>query len=135
MWLVDPWTRQPDKVYRESTNQDADFNSWYDACAAWAGTTSGRVGIIRKLSVEAAKHFGEAVLDWVYIDGNHSYEAVVDDIHAWLPKLKPGGLIGGHDYLNDTATKGWHCEVKRAVDELLRDVHTTPCSSWWAIKT
>ena len=37
-------------------------------------------------------------LDFVYIDGNHDYRYVMDDIVNWLPKVKKGGLIGGHDY-------------------------------------
>lgn len=49
-------------------------------------------------SVEAAAEFDDESLDWVFIDADHSYEAVVADIAAWAPKLKPGGLLSGHDY-------------------------------------
>jgi predicted O-methyltransferase YrrM len=38
-------------------------------------------------------------LDFVYIDGNHSYESCKKDIEIWLPKVKKGGIIAGHDYL------------------------------------
>jgi len=38
-------------------------------------------------------------LDFVYIDGNHSYESCKNDIEMWLPKIKKNGYIGGHDYL------------------------------------
>ena len=37
-------------------------------------------------------------LDFVYIDGNHDYGFVMDDITNWAPKVKEGGLVGGHDY-------------------------------------
>ena len=37
-------------------------------------------------------------LDFVYIDANHQYEAVLNDINDWLPNIKDGGYIGGHDY-------------------------------------
>lgn len=54
--------------------------------------------LIEEMSVEAAKDFEDGELDAVYIDANHRFEFVVADIHAWLPKLKKGGIISGHDY-------------------------------------
>lgn len=52
---------------------------------------------IRKPSVEAAKEFSDASLDRIYIDGDHSFEGCYTDLEAWYPKLKPGGLLFGHD--------------------------------------
>ena len=37
------------------------------------------------------------VFDFVFIDGDHRYESVRRDIQAWLPKVRPGGIMGGHD--------------------------------------
>lgn len=53
---------------------------------------------MKMISTDAAKFFGEKSLDFVYIDASHNYRNVVRDIDAWLPKIKPGGFIGGHDY-------------------------------------
>lgn len=53
---------------------------------------------IQLSSVEAAKLYDDKSLDFVFIDGNHGYDAVINDIMAWLPKIKNGGWIGGHDY-------------------------------------
>jgi predicted O-methyltransferase YrrM len=54
------------------------------------------------------------MLDFVFIDADHSYEGCKADIEAWFPKVKPGGLLSGHDYDNpDFPEFG----VKRAVDE------------------
>jgi len=50
------------------------------------------------LSWDAAALYPNASLDYVYIDADHSYEAVCRDIDAWLPKVKPGGVICGHDF-------------------------------------
>lgn len=50
------------------------------------------------LSWDGAARYGNASLDYVYIDADHHYEAVRRDIAAWLPKIKPGGLIAGHDF-------------------------------------
>lgn len=46
----------------------------------------------------ATRLFQDESLDFVYIDGNHKYSVVKDDIDYWLPKIKPDGLICGHDY-------------------------------------
>lgn len=63
-------------------------------------------------SYEAAKYFDSNSIDCLFIDAGHSYEAVIKDIKAWLPKMKNGGIMAGHDY---TAWKG----VGEAVRELL----------------
>lgn len=48
-------------------------------------------------SVEAAKQFADASVDFVFIDGGHTKEQVLADISAWRPKVKPGGILAGHD--------------------------------------
>lgn len=65
---------------------------------------------IRKASVDVAKDFEDRSLDVVFIDANHDYTEVKKDIEAWLPKVKFGGIISGHDY------PGWD-GVVRAVNE------------------
>lgn len=70
--------------------------------------------VIRNRSLEAAREVPDGSLDFVFIDANHSYGACKDDINAWLPKLKPGGLLCGHDYDHPEFPE-WG--VKRAVDE------------------
>lgn len=79
---------------------------------------------IRGCSWEAVRWFDDNSLDFVFLDGNHSYEGVKKDITAWLPKIKSGGLISGHDYYNP-------CGVKKAVDELLKDFETSKESCVW----
>ncbi len=56
------------------------------------------VAILRQPSVIAAKGFPDQSIDLVMIDGPHDYDNVLLDIQAWLPKIKPGGMIAGHDY-------------------------------------
>ena len=99
----------------------------------------GHVQVIACTSVAAAATFADASLDVVFLDADHSYEAVKADIRAWLPKVKPGGLLAGDDYCYP-GTEG----VKRAVDELIAaeiltsgGVLTVPerfvdhVSGWW----
>ena len=66
-------------------------------------------------SGEASKKFKKQSLDFVYIDGSHDYDSVCVDIEIWLPKLKPGGMIGGHDYTT-------HETVREAVDTYFSDL-------------
>jgi hypothetical protein len=59
---------------------------------------SGRRVVVHSDSLEAAKHVEDNSFDFVFIDADHSYEAVRDDIAAWAPKVKPGGWLCGHDH-------------------------------------
>jgi predicted O-methyltransferase YrrM len=67
-------------------------------------------------SVKAASLYPDNSLEFVFIDANHEYEAVKADLQAWLPKVKKGGHIAGHDYISDE-------RVRRAVNEFF-----TSCS-------
>lgn len=49
-------------------------------------------------SIDAARLFKPNSIDWVYIDAHHSYFALKADLEAWVPKVKPGGIISGHDW-------------------------------------
>jgi len=65
---------------------------------------------------EVASQFGDNSVDFVFIDADHNYESVKKDILSWLPKMKKGGIMSGHDYFNNT------CGVKQAVDEIFPNV-------------
>ena len=67
------------------------------------------VNPVRLQSVEAANLYEDNSLDFVFIDASHDYENVKNDIAAWYPKIKNGGILAGHDYPWDG--------VKRAADE------------------
>ena len=53
---------------------------------------------MRMNSVDAAKMIADKSLDMIFIDADHHYEAVLEDVIAWVPKVKMSGLITGHDY-------------------------------------
>lgn len=61
-------------------------------------------------SLEAANQVQDGSVDGVFIDGDHSYAAVVQDVKAWEPKIRPGGFLSGHDFAN-------HADVAKAVLE------------------
>lgn len=56
------------------------------------------VEFIKKYSKEAVQLFEDCELDYVYIDANHSFGYVLEDIVAWSYKVRSGGIISGHDY-------------------------------------
>ena len=76
------------------------------------------------LSHEGADYFEDGSVDILFVDAGHSYEAVKQDIEAWLPKMKPNGIIAGHDY---TAWAG----VKKAVDEKFGTPHKVENDCWF----
>lgn len=72
--------------------------------------------IIRMDSLTAAATIEDASLDFVFVDADHSYEGALADIQAWAPKVKPGGMLSGHDY-DDRWTTERGYGVVQAVDE------------------
>lgn len=59
------------------------------------------VKIIKSDSIEAATMYENESLEGVFLDSNHTYEHVSKEIAAWSPKVKPGGIISGHDFYNE----------------------------------
>lgn len=81
---------------------------------------------IKGFSWDMAEQFDDGYFDFVFIDADHSYPAVQKDIAAWLPKVRDGGILAGHDYGNT-----YHPGVKVAVDEVFKDVNTEEGTVWW----
>lgn len=76
-------------------------------------------------SSEAVDIFEDGTIDLIYVDGLHQYEGVKNDIELYLPKVKEGGYIAGHDY------KSRHFPgVEKAVDEFFTPDKTFKDSSW-----
>jgi hypothetical protein len=75
-------------------------------------------------SGEASKKFKKQSVDFIFIDGSHDFDSVCSDIELWLPKLKPGGMIGGHDYTT-------HEGVKTAVDSYFSDYQLQIIGKSW----
>jgi hypothetical protein len=89
--------------------------------------TIPQLRVLRLDSHEAANLFSDGRLDMVYIDADHSYDAVVRDIIAWGPKVCSGGILGGHDYDNP--------DVRQAVKGLVGEDALIPLphrSNTWA---
>jgi len=115
---VDPWDPELFKSRPPGVTMDDVKLAFNVRMFPWRAILEARGGGLNVFSAKsidvAERHFDQSI-DLVYIDADHFYASVVADIRAWLPKVKLGGWIGGHDY-ND---ERWKPEVNRAVDEIL----------------
>lgn len=85
--------------------------------------------IIRECSIDAMKHFEDESLDFVYIDANHEYSYVMDDIEGWSKKVRKGGIVSGHDYYEVRYIHSL-MHVKRAVDDYVKNNDIKPLIIW-----
>jgi hypothetical protein len=86
--------------------------------------------LVRAKSTVAADAFHDNHFDIVFLDADHSEQAVREDIAAWWPKVKPGGWLGGHDY----ETRGMPNGVKAAVDAAFPSVELDAFFTWFVRK-
>lgn len=79
---------------------------------------SGQFIIIRKTSMEALADIADESLDFVFIDADHTYEGVKEDVNGWTPKVRKGGIVSGHDYYEFKSGRGG---IIPAVDEYVME--------------
>jgi hypothetical protein len=152
--MVDPWKHMTD--WSSDINViDSEMEEVYKKAMIAVNEFEGRFKVLRMTSEEASKHVDDESLDFVYIDANHDYSHVCEDLFYWYPKVKKGGLMSGHDYLNikkgDIITGSdvmcpEDVDVKSAVDEFAKNlgvkIETTlndywfemPFNSWFFMK-
>jgi hypothetical protein len=118
--LIDPWQFQstyPHTWYGggKARNQK-DMDRIYERVVR-AFAASNNVVIHRELSQAAAAQFEDNYFDWVYVDGNHHYDPVKQDLELYTRKVRPGGFICGDDY-------EWRVTddypVRRAVEDFVK---------------
>ena len=120
--LLDPWTFQPQFPERMYGGRIADGQAYMDRLY---GSVLGRfaghdnVRVHRLFSRDLLRAVGVGSLDWVYIDGNHSKDAVREDLHLAWQAVRPGGFITGDDYFWIDADGSF--TVQAAVDEFARE--------------
>lgn len=91
---VDPW--EPYKGYKDFVRLGT-----FDSLEVQAHNRLDKYPtyhFMKDYSVAASNNFADGSLDFVYIDANHSEPWVTQDITAWAPKVRPGGIVAGHDY-------------------------------------
>ena len=99
LYMVDVW-RDLSEEYQDCSNHKFFETNLYDETIKNIDEFGDRAIMIRSTSESASQIFNNNSLDFVYIDANHSYEFVKQDIELWYPKIKNGGYILGHDYLD-----------------------------------
>lgn len=108
LFCVDAWEKypgyeeyqEPEKCYQEAVERLAPY-----ACEFW-----------RRYSMAAARVFENNTLDFVYIDAAHDFKNVADDIVEWSKKVRPGGIVFGHDYKRHSSKSRFPIHVKDVVD-------------------
>ena len=100
LYLIDAWRKLDGDTYVDASNKAIEDGIWLDAMKAIAGFED-RAFMLRMLSNQASKLFADDSLDFVYIDANHRYDFVKEDIELWWPKIKSGGMLSGHDYMHE----------------------------------
>jgi len=97
--LIDPWKEFGDEYDDAGNALQKNHREVYEEVVNNMVGFEDRGIPIRATSKVASKLFADESLDFVYIDANHAYDFVVENIALWFPKLKKGGLFAGHDYL------------------------------------
>lgn len=126
---VDPW-----ETYRED-NSTYDLNNQHfeliEAENKFDERTKDNKNIkkVKMKSLDYASTLPDNCIDAVYIDGNHSYSFVLNDILVWNKKVKQGGLICGHDYSWDGVKRALNETMNRTPDKVFQD------GSWLYSKT
>jgi len=116
LYLIDPWLTSEDasSARRSGNSPETDFQKVKQQFSE--ELRQGSVIIMRESSAAAVARLADSSLDWVYIDGDHQYEAVKHDLEHFFSKVKPGGFIVCDDY---HYAGHWDDGVTKAVDEFM----------------
>jgi hypothetical protein len=113
LYAIDPWRYDSDYVDRH--NQET-LDSFYETTKRKLSSYPGSK-IIRKTSMEAVADFANESLDFVYIDANHQLKYIIEDLVEWSKKVRPGGIVSGHDYIyTNPRTPAGICHVIPAIN-------------------
>ncbi len=117
LYSINPWSPSAYEPGMSGINEKQEFfNTRYKEAKKRLAPYS--CTIIRKTLKVALKDFEDNSLDFVYIDGNHDFVNFTNDLHYWLKKIRPGGIISGHDYAYFPSGKFNH--VKRVIEAYFR---------------
>lgn len=115
LFMVDSWKPyEGDPCYSGYTKDQ--FSYFRDQSIRLTNFAHGRRFVLEQTSSETASKTPDECLDIVFIDGDHTYEHVAQDILTWRRKVRKGGIVAGHDFCDGFPG------VKRAVTELVKDI-------------
>ena len=114
VYIVDTWRGSPDEL--KTTHKLATQTDIFEIFKDNMGDR--KYTAIRKDSLKSSNEFEDNSCDVVFIDMTHKYEYVLSDINSWLPKVKPGGWLAGHDAHHRDVQRALHEGVDRPKDVL-----------------
>lgn len=117
LYLADLWAQQAGYFDIANVDNAHHYSNLRETLTRLAPFDFG-IHILLGLSAIVAAQVPDETLDFIYVDANHKLEAVRADLAAWYPKVRTGGLISGHDYLDSENCCGSEFGVKTAVREL-----------------
>jgi len=120
IYLIDLWKTEGNDYY--FSNNPGQVEDGYKKIIEKYNDAKN-VTICKGYSSDWALNFEDEFFDWIYIDADHTTEAVLSDLKYWYPKLKKGGIISGHDYHADPSNKDYsYFGVDEAVNSFFKDV-------------
>lgn len=130
---MDPWQKRPEQADKEcgETYEEWDFPAIKKEFMRNVRAHKSRIVFYKNKSADVAPLIQDESQDIVFIDAAHDYDSVLEDIRLWLPKVRKGGILSGHDYQPRFPS------VVRAVDESFgkERVRTGSDAVWWVRKT
>jgi hypothetical protein len=141
LYCVDPWAVYDNYIELHDKSKQDLFDGYFEETKQ--RLAGHNVEFVRKFSMDAVKDFKDNSLDFVFIDGNHTFEYVINDIAEWSKKVRPGGIISGHDYWTSAERRHLYvdnlnpiekiklCQVEDAVQAWTKSNHIKP----WFITT
>lgn len=121
LFCVDNWMNNYGSNGYCDASGDNRFNECYNRLEKYI--TSGRAELVRADSITASKSVNDSDIDFLYIDGDHTIEGVVLDLHYWLPKVVTGGIVCGDDFKdrNNSGIKDyWGNQMQYGVEKVVR---------------
>lgn len=119
-YCVDLWSTEGNDDYFR--NRDGQVERGHQRVIERYGNNP-KVTLCQGASTVRAKEFEDEYFDWIYIDADHTKEAVLSDVTAWYPKLRKGGIISGHDCFCEPTNEAYDFfDVEGALEEYFADV-------------
>ena len=132
-YLIDCWEKQSGSYSSDPSNR-SDHEAMHRVASARFSKRPG-CHIIKAYSHDAVNNFADGFFDFVYLDADHTHDAVLNDLRAWWPKVKTGGVLAGHDYVKNRPDRPW-IRVAQALStwgrepDLLTREHPTSWAIW-----
>jgi len=118
LYAVDPWMGYEGAGRTEQKQDKQDLN--YEEAKKVLSPYPDCI-LVRETSREALKLIPDGSLDFVYLDGDHRFQYIAEDLVEWSKKVRSGGVVSGHDYFNtDPWANNVQCQVGAVLDAYVK---------------